>query len=62
MDSRPCAHCGAEFTPKRPWGRFCSKRCRWADRPARRREQDAKLRELARAFAKEVGLTVEDFA
>ncbi len=25
-----CAHCDAEFTPKRPTGKYCSPRCRSA--------------------------------
>lgn len=30
-----CEHCEREFTPRRPWGRFCSAYCRrlaWLDR------------------------------
>ncbi len=57
-----CAHCQAEFEPKRPWGRFCSKACRWADQATRRREQMTGLRELAKALAKKAGLRPEDFA
>ncbi len=56
-----CAHCGKEFHPKRPWGRFCSKRCRWAARPTRQRQHEARFRALAVAFAKEAGLTADDF-
>ena len=26
-----CAHCGAKLTLKRPWQRFCSNACRFAD-------------------------------
>ena len=26
-----CGHCGAKFTPKREWQRFCSSACRFAD-------------------------------
>lgn len=22
-----CRHCAAEFSPKKPWGKFCSHRC-----------------------------------
>ena len=32
----PCAHCEAEFTPKRTTGRFCSAKCRTAAWQARR--------------------------
>lgn len=24
VETRHCAHCGAEFKPYRPWARFCS--------------------------------------
>ena len=56
-----CANCDAEFTPKRPWARFCSKRCRWAARAVRRQAHDAKLRELVKVLAKAAGLGAEDF-
>jgi len=26
----PCAHCGALFTPRRDWARFCCRECRLA--------------------------------
>ena len=57
-----CAHCDREFEPKRPWGKFCSKSCRWAGQAARRRDQAAKLRELVKVLAKKAGLGPEDFA
>ena len=57
-----CATCDREFAPKRPWGRFCSKRCRWAGRSARAQDREARLRALVKALAKEAGLTAEDFA
>ena len=57
-----CANCGTDFHPKRPWGRFCSKRCRWAGRSARRRVQDAKLRDVVRVAAQALGMGPEDFA
>ncbi len=58
----PCEHCGAEFSPKRPWGRYCSKACRYAGQAARRREQGAALRRLVKVLAKKAGLRAEDFA
>jgi len=30
-----CAHCGASFTAKDPRARFCSNRCKQADKYAR---------------------------
>jgi hypothetical protein len=27
---RACARCGREYRPKRPWGRFCTRKCRVA--------------------------------
>ena len=59
---RRCAYCNAEFTPKRPWGRYCSKRCRWAARPARQRQQEVTLRGVVRTAAKALGMRPEDFA
>ena len=57
-----CAHCDAEFTPKRSTGKFCSARCRSAAWQANRAKREDRLRGLVRVLAKEAGLTAEDFA
>ena len=36
FDMAICEICGAEFTPKRPWAKYCSKKC---NRVRKRREQ-----------------------
>lgn len=28
---KACKHCGKSFTPKKPWQKFCSPRCRFLD-------------------------------
>lgn len=57
-----CEQCDADFTPKHPRGRFCSAKCRKAAWGARRDAHEARLKDLAKRFAKEAGLTAEDFA
>ncbi len=56
-----CVQCDREFTPRRPWGRFCSKACRWAGQAVRRRTRATRQRELIKVLAKEAGLRAEDF-
>lgn len=29
IESMSCLECNETFRPKRPWQRFCSKKCRW---------------------------------
>ena len=44
-----CGHCGTKFQPKRPWQRFCSPSCRFADwdkRNPRQREVTEQLHRI----------------
>ena len=48
-----CAHCEAEFTPKRTTGRFCSPPCRSAAWARHRRDELASLEaQLSRAVTR----------
>ena len=41
-----CGHCGAKFTPRRHWQRFCSATCRfsnWNEANPRQREVNERL-------------------
>jgi len=57
-----CAHCEAEFTPKRTTGKYCSTRCRCAAWQEERDDRERRLKGLVKVLAKEAGLTAEDFA
>lgn len=46
-----CAHCDAEFTPKRTTGRFCSAKCRAA---AWQRKREAELTTLEEQLTRAV--------
>jgi hypothetical protein len=47
--SRPCEQCRRSFTPRRPWGRFCSSYCRRLSWLGRNPEKAAELAERDRA-------------
>jgi len=47
-----CDHCGAKFTPKRPWQRFCSPACRFAHWNERNPRQPIVAEQLQRIEAK----------
>ena len=54
-----CAHCEAEFTPKRTTGKYCSTRCRCAAWQSNRAKREDRLRSIVKLLAKEAGLTAE---
>ncbi len=35
----PCARCGAGFLPRRPWAKYCGKKCSMAGRMAAYRKR-----------------------
>ena len=37
LQDRPCFICKENFTPTRPWNKFCSKNCRWDHHDKRKR-------------------------
>jgi len=39
VETSGCPVCGSAFEKRRPWARFCSKRCRFAWRDSQRRQQ-----------------------
>lgn len=57
-----CAHCEAEFSPKRSTGKYCSTKCRCAAWQAERLHQEDRVKGLVKGLAKAVGLTPEDLA
>jgi hypothetical protein len=56
-----CAHCEAEFAPRRSTGKYCSTRCRCAAWQASCVQREDRLKGLVKVLAKEAGLTAEDF-
>lgn len=52
MDGIVCSHCGTKFRPNRPWQRFCSPSCRFADWDKRNPRQREVTQQLHRIESK----------
>ncbi len=62
MGSAVCDHCHAHYEAETIRRRFCSAKSRKAYWTWQREDRETRMREQAKALAKQVGLTAEDFA